>query len=77
MALISSSYSITRNNKEKKETHGGTALTGDFEDDLPLSPFDAGALSFSPLGAGALPLSPLAALELINVKSDTWNQQSN
>jgi len=62
---------------QKEETHGGTALAGDFEDAnaLPLSPFDAGALSFSPFGVGALPLFPLAALELINVKSDKWSQQ--
>ena len=51
------------------------ALAGDFEDPLPLSPFDAGGLSFSALGADALPLSPLAALELTNVMLDKWNQQ--
>jgi hypothetical protein len=72
MALITRSYSILEKNKEKKETHGGTALVGDFEDDLPLSLFDAGALSFSSLGTGVtLPLFPLVALELIKVQSDS------
>ena len=68
MTLITRSCSIIEKNKEKKETHGGTALVGDFEDDLPLSVFDAGALSFSSL---TLALFPLVALELIKVQSDS------
>jgi len=75
MVLISSLCSTIRNNRNKKETHGGMALAGDFKDALPLSPFDAGGLSFSALGADTLPLSSLEALELMNVMSDKWNQQ--
>ena len=57
--LISSLCSIIKNNEKKKETHNSTALAGDFEDALPLSLFDPGALSFSPLGTGLLSFSHL------------------
>ena len=68
MVLLSSLHSTIRNNRKEEETHGGTALDGDFDDALSLSPhFDAGAFSFSSLGADAF---SLATLELIIVKSD-------